>query len=977
MCTDKTNFTPDMEYSLRYGAQAFCDDDSSETFNIDTLLKKLFTELFNTQSTNECITDSSLALSLRQKKANNHDSSFFSQQSIRQSSADIVEERTLKKLKVHGNNLHFSIVELPNEETLVFQIFEEISHITKQYDFHLKKLDAQNEKQDDGTIKRTYYIDSISANGNSLIFFTFTNTDVVINVGLLEDRKVQIIKKPMHIDLQEVQLRSTKNDSLLFQINDNCQYFTLSHDVDADIDTDIFVIDTVTHDIVKRQVFFDNKKQKYAAKMHLIQHRNYFSFQIKQNGNVFPHTAEIGHCYLFGHYDFPKDIVRAAEFFEKDDSADSLLGIGYIYSEFSEFQDATKEYEFYTKAIKKGSDLAAVEFALLLMNTNTENMDIPNLLQKAVENEFAPAQFLLAEFYELNHCCKEDSFNLYYCAAKQGYRPAQLRLSNNYGSEKDWSQYNSICDIRTFFDSSIQAPNGLAEYCLGGMLLYGWDVLSRKSLGVSYLEKSIKKGNRDAALELFDFYVEELLNNGTTEITKLILCGENVISFCDNPKDCNRYANTLLDVEPNVPGIDRLCVKFLIKAILLDHDYRSAINNLGWTFKKGRGTKQDYDRARELFEKASSLGCSSSYFHLGDMYENGMGVDKSLDKAIEYYQKGADLKNETCRERLNFLVPSLTDERDDYLKKIYEYVVETNAKVMEIGDLTKEMKVLLERITDIQSEISSRKAIFQSQQNSDDNTETAYKQFIDSMAETMCQKLYQSGNVNVDFEENSLKGIFGDYWDCLDEYTRKSLVSARIFLSGSNSLSRESLDYSGVVISATSALENELKLRFFNGYQAYLRKQFKNDFSKWPRSMVYDGRVENTVFTIGSLPGIFGSQQRGENGKRFYNKKMSVTPAEKELLNDYLKTILYYGNDDINTFFKTDIHGLSFLDRCEDVRCMYRNAAAHTESLSIEEATACCRDIIGVDRYDATLKVGQIQGLILDLVKLSRIPANI
>ena len=108
-----------------------------------------------------------------------------------------------------------------------------------------------------------------------------------------------------------------------------------------------------------------------------------------------------------------------------------------------------------------------------------------------------------------------------------------------------------------------------------------------------------------------------------------------------------------------------------------------------------------------------------------------------------------------------------------------------------------------------------------------------------------------------------------------------------------------------------------------------------------------------------------------ETGKRFDNKNMSVTSEEKALLNEYLKTIMNDKGMDIQAFFKTDSTGLSFLDRCEDVRCVYRNTAAHTESLSIETATECCRDVIGVSGSAASKTVGQVQGLIYDLVRLT------
>ncbi len=283
---------------------------------------------------------------------------------------------------------------------------------------------------------------------------------------------------------------------------------------------------------------------------------------------------------------------------------------------------------------------------------------------------------------------------------------------------------------------------------------------------------------------------------------------------------------------------------------------------------------------------------------------------------------------------------------------------------------------LADWMNSISTLVSQRKAEFGTQWDcTPEILEQQRSFFVNSVAEEIA-KIACNSTSTVNAEENQLKNIFGEYWDCLDAFTRKALVSARVFLANSDSIALGGLDYSGVCISACSALEQELKLRFFIGYKEYLKGKFRNDYSKWPSSMRYTRKngslTENTTFTIGNMPAIFGSKQRNEEtGKRFDNKNMSVTPEEKALLNEYLKTIINDKGMDIQAFFKTDSTGLSFLDRCEDVRCVYRNTAAHTESLSIETATECCRDVIGVSGSAASKTVGQVQGLIYDLVRLT------
>lgn len=301
-------------------------------------------------------------------------------------------------------------------------------------------------------------------------------------------------------------------------------------------------------------------------------------------------------------------------------------------------------------------------------------------------------------------------------------------------------------------------------------------------------------------------------------------------------------------------------------------------------------------------------------------------------------------------------------------------------KVADMESMRKSIEDIKRQLDEIKNSVSNlvsqRKAGFVIQSDwTPEYLEQQRSIFVNSVAEEIA-KIACNSTSTVNAEENKLKNIFGDYWDRLDAFTRKALVSARVFLANSDPIALGGLDYSGVCISACSALEQELKLRFFIGYKEYLKGKFRNDYSNWPSSMRYTrpngSLTENATFTIGSMPAIFGSKQRNEEtGKRFDNKKMSVTPEEKALLNEYIKTIMNDKGTDIQAFFKTDSTGLSFLDRCEDVRCVYRNTAAHTESLSIETATECCRDVIGVSGSAASETVGQVQGLIYDLVRLT------
>lgn len=60
----------------------------------------------------------------------------------------------------------------------------------------------------------------------------------------------------------------------------------------------------------------------------------------------------------------------------------------------------------------------------------------------------------------------------------------------------------------------------------------------------------------------------------------------------------------------------------------------------------------DYNKAKHLFELASTHDNPYSVTNLGYMYEHGFGVEQDVQKAIQYYTKGAELGNNTSYNNL-------------------------------------------------------------------------------------------------------------------------------------------------------------------------------------------------------------------------------------------------------------------------------------------------------------------------------------
>ena len=63
-----------------------------------------------------------------------------------------------------------------------------------------------------------------------------------------------------------------------------------------------------------------------------------------------------------------------------------------------------------------------------------------------------------------------------------------------------------------------------------------------------------------------------------------------------------------------------------------------AVHNLGYYYSIGeRGFTRNMDKALEHWHRAGDLGCSTSYYYLGNAYMSGNGVEFNMEKANQYY----------------------------------------------------------------------------------------------------------------------------------------------------------------------------------------------------------------------------------------------------------------------------------------------------------------------------------------------------
>lgn len=174
-----------------------------------------------------------------------------------------------------------------------------------------------------------------------------------------------------------------------------------------------------------------------------------------------------------------------------------------------------------------------------------------------------------------------------------------------------------------------------------------------------------------------------------------------------------------------------------------------------------------------------------------------------------------------------------------------------------------------------------------------------------------------------------------DVWNKLDEDSQSFLITAkRTYDMMSKMNDKESLDYSGVCLLVTKAVEVEITKRFFDQYKEFLKKRCGTNIY-WPKSL--KGKDKNKImtrneFTLGSVIYVVG-----------YNKCFSIeNKSDYNLFLQYATNCLFLQNCNVEEEIKKD---LNFI---ENVRKDYRNPSAHKNRMEFTTAKECLDYVLDV-----------------------------
>lgn len=201
---------------------------------------------------------------------------------------------------------------------------------------------------------------------------------------------------------------------------------------------------------------------------------------------------------------------------------------------------------------------------------------------------------------------------------------------------------------------------------------------------------------------------------------------------------------------------------------------------------------------------------------------------------------------------------------NDLLQKINELQNGQNEILKQQKSISYKLDVISEQIQKLAESISDYQKLAAKQlqyADNDDQIETILAslsdQIVEKIQDSFCDNIEQS---ELSQAKSLLSASLGRAWDKLSDASQKYLISAELMYK-KQSVFGDLVDYSGVCLLVTKALELELHRRFYTNYLVYLKTRFGEDavsLKKWPSAYVVRSGEKLSVlksqkFTLGSI----------------------------------------------------------------------------------------------------------------------------
>lgn len=161
---------------------------------------------------------------------------------------------------------HFSITDPQGVNTVIYRVNKTAKEfLNESPKYTVERLQSAEEIRGD-LKKKTFFVDE-PEDEEQLVILSFGKDKVVVNMGILEENRVKISKRPIPI----------KFDTLYSEQETVYKEFKYT----PNLKRPISIIDPETTEEVKPILYFDNETNEVRGKCKLKPYKSYFAFEIR------------------------------------------------------------------------------------------------------------------------------------------------------------------------------------------------------------------------------------------------------------------------------------------------------------------------------------------------------------------------------------------------------------------------------------------------------------------------------------------------------------------------------------------------------------------------------------------------------------------------------------------------------------------------------------------------------------------------
>lgn len=289
-----------------------------------------------------------------------------------------------------------------------------------------------------------------------------------------------------------------------------------------------------------------------------------------------------------------------------------------------------------------------------------------------------------------------------------------------------------------------------------------------------------------------------------------------------------------------------------------------------------------------------------------------------------------NMSNFDLEQGINIITEVIKNHVSEEMQKTRKTIEESKETILtNLNEIKKEIKNISLKITDYQSLIERQINNF----DSDEVKDRIISAFADECAERIINEThFEKDDDSYNLEKTNLIQSLGEgAWAKLSEESQTYLISSKLMFNNLNNMS-EVVDYSGVCILVTKALEVELYKRFFDNFLKYLDQKRYKKYDNYPTGLLYKNRepLNEDKFNLGTVAYIFCLKSD------YYIDYYQERNNEEKLI-EYCEADLFkeFETEKIERLIK------KFGENIEEIRKKYRNPSAHRNKITIDKAEDC------------------------------------